>query len=157
MERKKNEKKLVSISLSQIQRINLSHRWVEYSARRVSYLCAMRGNHGFIHARPTLLCVCACICLSIRLRVYLCHDARERADILPRKSPCKLPLQVGLKVSSTHLYLYILHISSPVKLYSKITQMTDTYSSIFRHQTQIDQYFDCFDFNGETFDRIMKS
>lgn len=138
-ERKKNETKLVSISLSQIQRINLSHRWVEYSARRVSYLCAMRGNHGFIHARPTLLCVCACLCLSIRLRVYLCHDARERADILPRKLPCKLPLQVGLKVSSTHLYLYILHISSPVKLYSKITQMTDTYSSIFRHQTQIDQ------------------
>lgn len=50
----------------------------------------MRGNHGFIHARPTLRA-------RARKRVYLCHDARERADI-SRVAVQTASLQVGLKV-----------------------------------------------------------
>ena len=52
----------------------------------------MRGNHGFIHARPTLR-----VRARARKRVYLCHDARERADI-SRVAVQTASLQVGLKV-----------------------------------------------------------
>lgn len=44
----------------------------EYSARRVTYLCAMRRNHGFIHARDRryLACVPVNVCVHICVTMH---------------------------------------------------------------------------------------
>lgn len=61
-----------------------------------------------------------------RKRVYLCHDARERADIS----------QVAVRTASTswpeslaHLFATLVPSSN-----NELTRMTDYYSSIFRHR-----------------------
>lgn len=66
--------------------------------------------------------------LCARKRVYLCHDARERADIS----------QAAVQTASTSWPESLAHLSAtnPCQKYSynELARMTDYYSSIFRHQ-----------------------
>ena len=53
----------------------------------------MPGQHYpclFVCVRVYVRLVCVCARVRMYIRVYLCHDARERADILPRKYSRKL-------------------------------------------------------------------